>query len=159
MIGKRREIENNPTSKRKSVSCTLKLANLSTTVRAEKLRGIILFFGKHMVDPDTYLVLSTQEFEATVETGRSFSKDMEPFGIFPYSGSNLDGEKVGGHRYYGHLLALYDSEGKLILTDTLASDFRAALAADADLLDSVLKYKVSTVVSGNFDILPKRDPY
>ena len=140
------------------ITCTVKLANLSTTVKADGLSGSIVFFGRNTRKPDIYNVLSTQKFEAAVDTSGSFSKDMEPFST-TYDSDNKGVGNVGGFQYYGYIFALFDSTGKLVLTETAAGNFRMALANKADLLDAVLKYSKESTVSDKLEPSPNSGAY
>ncbi|GAA5129395.1 hypothetical protein JIN84_03300 [Luteolibacter yonseiensis] len=140
------------------ITCTVKLANLSTTVRADGLNGTIVFFGRNTRKPDVYNVLSTQKFEAAVDSSGSFSKDMEPFNT-TYDSDNKGAGNLGGYQYYGYVFALYDKAGKLVLTETAAGNFRMALAAKAGLLDAVLKYAKGATVSDKLEPVPNSGAY
>jgi hypothetical protein len=126
------------------------VTNLSTTVRADGLGGTIVFFGRNTRKPDVYNVLSTQKFEASVDTSGSFSKDMEAF-TTTYDSDNKGAGNLGGYQYYGYVLALFDSTGKPILTETATGNFRMALANKAELLDTVLQYAKGTTVSDKLE--------
>lgn len=132
------------------ITCTVKLANLNTTVRAEGLKGSIVFFGRNTRKPDVYNVLSSQTLEAAVDGSGTFSKDMDPFST-SYDSDNKGAGNIGGFQYYGYVFALFDSTGKLILTETATGNFRMALASKADLLDAVLKYAKGSTVSDKLE--------
>lgn len=132
------------------ITCTVKLTNLNSTVRAEGLKGSIVFIGRNTRKPDVYNVLSTQNFEAAVDGSGTFSKDMEPFKT-SYDSDNKGAGNLGGYQYYGYVLALHDSTGKLILTETTTGSFRMALAAKKELLDAVLKYSKEATVSDKLE--------
>jgi len=132
------------------ITCTVKLTNLNSTARAEGLKGSIVFIGRNTRKPDVYNVLSTQNFEAVVDGSGTFSKDMEPFKT-SYDSDNKGAGNLGGYQYYGYVLALHDSTGKLILTETTTGSFRMALAAKPELLDAVLKYSKEATVSDKLE--------
>lgn len=132
------------------ITCMVKLANLNTTVRAEGLKGSIVFFGRNTRKPDLYNVLSSQNFDAAVDGSGTFSKEMEAFST-SYDSDNKGAGNLGGFQYYGYVFALFNSTGKLVLTETAAGNFRMALANKAELLDAVLKYGKGTTVSDKLE--------
>ncbi len=140
VIGKRRRDKGDSYYMvKQEVTCTVKIANLSTTARVEGLSGQILFIGKNTKNPDLYSVLSTQKFEATVEPSATFTKEMEAFST-SYDSDNKGTGNIGGYQYFGYVLALMDGSGKVVLDQTTTGSFKLALGNKPGLLEEVLKY-------------------
>lgn len=154
VIGKRRRDKGDSYyMENQEITSTVKLANLSTTVRADGLSASIIYFGRNTRSPNVYNVLSTQKFEASVDASGSFSKEMGSF-TTSYDSDNKGAGNVGGYQYYGYVFALFDSTGKLILTETTTGSFRMALASNKELLDAVLKYPKGARVSDKLEPAP-----
>src|SRR5690606_29684705 len=80
VIGKRRKDKDGSYYMvRQEVTCTVKLTNLSKTDKVPPVTGKILFIGQNTRTPDLLTVLSTQSFEATMDTGATAVKETEAF--------------------------------------------------------------------------------
>ncbi len=159
VIGKRRRDKGDSYyMENQEITSTVKLANLSTTVRADGLMGAVIYIGRNTGKPDIYSVLSTQKFKASVDASGSFSKEMDSF-TTTYDSDNKGAGNLGGYQYYGYVLALFDSKGELILTETTTGSFRMALAAKKEFVDAVLTYPKGATISDKLEPKPGGGAY
>jgi hypothetical protein len=132
------------------VTSTTKLTNSSTTERVKGISGTLVYVGQNTRTPDLYSVLSSQKFEASINPGDTYVKEMEAF-TTSYDSDNKGTNNVGGYQYYGYVLVLQDAEGNVILSQATAGSFKLALAAKANLAKEVIAYPKGKAITDKLE--------
>ncbi len=136
IIGKRRQKGDSYYMVSQEISCTIKLTNPSLTTRVPPLAGKIVFIGQNQRTPELLYILSSQTVEASIEPGKTFTKEMEPF-MTSYDSDNKGMGNIGGYQYFGYILVLTDEEGKVVLDQATTGSLRQALNNKASLLKQI----------------------
>lgn len=150
VIGKRRKKEDSYYKVKQEVTGTVKIANLSTTVTTPAMSGKLIYVAQNTRTPSIFCILSSQNFEATVKPGETFTKDMETFTTI-YDSDNKGSGNVGGYQYFGYVLALLDDTGAVVLSQTTTGSFRMALADKPELLKQIMQYPKDTRITDKLE--------
>jgi hypothetical protein len=147
---RRRDVEGSYYMKKQEITCTVKLANLSTTAKVPPITGKIVFIGQNTRTPSLYSVLSSQSFETSINPGETFTKEMDSF-FTTYDSDNKGTNNVGGYQYFGYVLVVTDEAGNDVLNESSAGSFRLAMAAKPALLKAVVKYNKGTALTDKLE--------
>lgn len=151
VLGKRRkDVTDNYYMVKQEITATVKITNPSTTDKASGISGTLVYVGQDTRTPDLYSVLSSQKFEASINAGATFEKEMEAFST-TYDSDNKGVNNVGGYQYYGYVLVLQDPAGNVILNQATAGSFKLALAAKPELVKEVIKYTTGKTLTDKLE--------
>ena len=155
IIGKRRRDQGDSYYMvKQEVTCTVKLTNSSTTTKVPTINGKIVFIGQNTRTPALLSVLNTQSFEASINPGETFTKEMDSF-FTSYDSDNKGSGNIGGYQYFGYVLVMTDEAGKPVLDQTTTGSFRLAITAKPALLNDVVKYAKGTLLTEKLEPAPQ----
>lgn len=140
VVGKRRRKDDSFYMVRQEITSTVKLANLDKNAAVPPVEVTLIFLGQNRRTPDILTILSKQSFEASIEPGQTFSKEMRSF-ITAYDSDNKGFGNIGGFQYYGYILAIVGPDGKISSYTTSSSTVRQQLEEKQHLLEELLEYK------------------
>ncbi len=139
---------------KQEITCTVKLTNSSTTAKVPAINGKIVFIGQNTRTPSQLSVLSSQSFEATINPGETFTKEIDSF-FTSYDSDNKGTGNVGGYQYFGYVLVMTDEAGKPVLDQTATGSFRLAISAKPALLSDIVKYTKGTLLTEKLEPAPE----
>lgn len=155
VIGKRRrDAEGSYYMVKQEITCTVKLTNSSTTAKVPTINGKIVFIGQSTRTPDLLSVLSSQSFEAAIDPGETFTKEIDSF-FTSYDSDNKGSGNVGGYQYFGYVLVMTDAAGNPVLDQTATGSFRLAIAAKPALLNDVVKLAKGALLTEKLEPAPE----
>ncbi len=155
VIGKRRrDTEGSYYMVKQEITCTVKLTNSSTSVKVPAINGKIVFIGQNTRTPSQLSVLSSQSFEAAINPGETFTKEIDSF-FTSYDSDNKGTGNVGGYQYFGYVLVMTDAAGNPVLDQTATGSFRLAIAAKPALLNDIVKYTKGTLLTEKLEPAPE----
>ncbi|NWK56130.1 hypothetical protein HW115_10955 [Verrucomicrobiaceae bacterium N1E253] len=147
VVSKRRKSENSSYyMKEMTISSKVTLTNEDSNVLSPTCQCNILFIGQNQRYSDRFVVLANESFKLTpAHQGSDFNS---PPTVTSYDSDNKGSGNIGGYKYVGYLLVVSDQERKsIILTKTVYSAIKKAMAANTRLAGTMRDYKVGTYLN------------
>lgn len=116
-------------------------------------KGRLVFIGQDQRLESVYKVLSVNDFEFAPAAGREEEILLKEF-VTRYDGDNKGRGNIGGFKYDGYLLVLYDEEKRVVFSKTLSGSISKAIEADPRLPERFIDMETSTRLSDKMVPLP-----
>jgi hypothetical protein len=150
VVGKRRRKDDSFYMVRQEITSTVKLTNLDKNNAVPPVDVTLIFLGQNRRTPEILTILSKQSFEASIEPGKTFSKEMRSF-ITAYDSDNKGFGNIGGFQYYGYVLAILGPDGKISSYTTSSSTVRKQIEEKRHLLEELLEYKQGKMLTDKLE--------
>lgn len=146
VIGKRRKHENGSSYMKKMViTGKITLTNKDRNHICPPCKASLVFIGQDQKDEDRFKVLSNQQLDIT-PTPKGASVETTAF-VTSYDSDNKGAGNIGGFKYVGYLLVVFDQEGKILFTKTLYSKLREAMKHDVTFAKNMTTYKEELILN------------
>lgn len=153
VIGKRRK-RTSYSYYTQAVTAKIKIENESMKLKFPKSSARIVFLGKSQGRSSFYRVLSVEDFEVSIPAGKTFEFEAKDFST-RYSDYNYDyDDYYGGYQYDGYILAIMDSDRKVVEYKASDPGVRSILEKDLLLISKVIDYKVNAVAVKDLTLAP-----
>ncbi len=116
-------------------------------------KGRLVFIGQDQRLESIYQILSVNKFDVSPAAGREQEIVLKEF-VTKYDGDNKGRGNIGGFKYDGYLLILYDEDKRVVFHKTLSGSISKAIDEDPRLPERFLDMKVLTRLSEKMVPLP-----
>lgn len=151
VIGKKQKrLGNSSYMKSMDVKTTVKVKNTDNNAPCPPTKGHVLFFGQNQATPDVFTVLTTRNFEFSLNGGETKELPLQGFRT-EFDSDNKGYNNVGGYKYVSYLLVLTDHKGHIIDHKTTSSKVSKNIENTPDALQRYLRLSADTKLNDDLD--------
>ncbi|MEP4079259.1 hypothetical protein [Haloferula sp.] len=146
VVGKRRKKGDSFYMVTQNVTSKIQIKNTDQKMAMPKSKAKIIFIGRDRRTGDAYSILSSDEFELSIEPSKTFIFVPKPFST-SYDSDNRGSGNIGGYQYDSYVLAIIDSDGGVIHQKTSDPSIRSLIDSHFVSAATLTSHPVGTLLN------------